>query len=183
MNTEAQVRAAKNPQEALLAIAHALDEILERDTPAPGWGQWDALPELAATLTDYRPLDESHQRAAEVLGTGIEGDPSEVILKVPSTEKQILRRLFEGQQLRLREHLGDGEDWTEAYAKGGPLWLYHGNRDLVMSYPDHVKAAMIADVDEDSHQDAHEMSRDILKAACESGPGGVAMMIGQGDIG
>lgn len=51
----------------------------------------------------------------------------------------------------------------DAYMKGGPLWLYYGNRDYVMGLSYEVKVAMIQDVEITSPQEAQEMSRDLLK--------------------
>lgn len=84
---------------------------------------------------------------------------------VPTAERLEQRRLLERQQLRLATVLGDdSEDWTERYAQGGPFWLYTHRRDLVITYPQHVLKAMIADVEQDSPKLAYEMSLDVLKA-------------------
>lgn len=76
--------------------------------------------------------------------------------------------MFEEQQLHLIDYLGDTEDWTEVYAKGGPMWLYIGNPELVKSLPDSTRRALVADLEEDSPQQAREMARDILKEPADA---------------
>ena len=76
------------------------------------------------------------------------------------------RRRFAKDVLQLDVALGahpDGGDWAEDYASGGPMWMYIPNRDLLMQYPDNVKASMIADVESYDARVAHEMSADLLK--------------------
>lgn len=162
MNTEAAVRAAKNPQEAMLALATSLD----------------ALRELVTHLnvpTDELALEWTPDQAEQRTRITTTDDSADIEIPPPNEERLEQRRIFEQQQLRLGEHLGTSEDWTEAYAKGGPMWLYLGNRDLVMSYPESIRAAMVEDVIATSPLDAEEMGRDVLKQAGEDGPGSVAM--------
>lgn len=110
-------------------------------------------------------------------------ESSEVTVGAVSVKKREQRRQLEQQRLNLAAHLGDGEDWTEAYELGGPMWLYLSNRDLVMSYPADVLRAMVEDVEEDSPQDAREMARDVLKEACADGPSSAGMRTAEGDVG
>jgi hypothetical protein len=146
----------------MLALAVALDRIEAQSQAVDEWGAWPD--------DDKQDPVTVRRRAMEIEQTG--EDTAEVRLRAPSEEKKQQRRLFEQQTLKLKEALGDGEDWTEAYAAGGPLWLYIGNRDLVMSYPEPARAAMVQDVLEDSPADAAEMGRDVLKAGFdETGPG------------
>lgn len=65
--------------------------------------------------------------------------------------------------MALGEHPEPDGDWAADYAKQGPLPLYIINRDLVIQYPDGVKAAMIADVNNFSTKIAYEMGADLLK--------------------
>jgi hypothetical protein len=183
MNTEAQVRSAKSPQEAMIVIAKALDRIEFLSSRDTQWVAWDNEPTIrdgdsvalrSAWLGHVggEEVVAEHERRTQITATE---DDTDVVIPAPSDEKKERRRQFERQNLKLSEFLGDSEDWSEAYAKGGPMWLYLGNRELVMSMPDGVRTALVQDVIEDSPQDAHEMGRDILKQPCEDGPGSVAM--------
>lgn len=159
MTTEEAVRAAKTPQEAMLALARALDD-LAADRAArvdSGWGEWG-----------YPPDDVIDDGSAATIIQ--HGDTAEVELKPPDPARYSDRLSFAEHVLKLDEALGDDEDWAHAYALGGPMWLYLGNRELVMSYPEFTKQAMIEDVSLDSARDAHEMARDILKHPTEEGP-------------
>jgi hypothetical protein len=152
-------------------IARAIDQLMEQVPAAPApdpWGTW-AAPE---------PRPKENRVTVKQ-----QDDASEVIIPPVSEHKQELRRKFEQSVLKLESVLGDGADWTEAYARGGPLWLYHANRDLVMSYPRSTRAAMVADVEEESPEDAQLMSIDVLKYPGETGPGGTGMHVAEGNIG
>jgi hypothetical protein len=85
----------------------------------------------------------------------------------PRDEEHRARRAgFARDILKLDVALGahpDGGDWAADYASGGPMWLYIGNRDLLMQYPDNVKAYMIGDVELYDQRVAHEMGADLLK--------------------
>lgn len=159
MTTEQLVKAAANPKDAMLVIARALDRI-------------------EATLTVPPPDPWATEWSAEDIGRpGFVGvkitqdvDTTEVVIPPASPEKQAARRQFAEQSLQLEDNLGTGEDWLNAYAKGGPIWLYEGNRELFMTYGDHVRRAMVQDVIEDDPKYAGEMGRDVLKEACEEGP-------------
>lgn len=170
---EEQVRAARNPQEAMLILARGIDAVLEALVNQPvmiddGWGAWSEAPSTGAHT--------------EITG---DAEHTEVVVPATSAEKMEQRRHFEEHTLKLAEYFPDedGTDWNEAYAKGGPRWLYYGNRELVMSYPDQVRAAMVEDVLEDSPQEAEEIGRDLLKFSGETGPGHVAMKMAEGDVG
>lgn len=76
------------------------------------------------------------------------------------------RYQFAKDVLQLEVALGphpEGGDWYEDYAKQGPLPLYIINRDLIIQYPDGVKAAMVADVQNYSPKIAYEMGADLGK--------------------
>ena len=61
--------------------------------------------------------------------------------------------------------LPDGEDgdWFEDYAKVGPMWMYIPNRDLVIQYPENVRAQMVADLELYDKRVAYEFAYDVLK--------------------
>lgn len=179
------VQAAQSPKDALLVIARALDELLacqfvEATPKADAWGGWVAHDPTTAITQQMTNEPVPPQRVRINQGE----DTSEVVLPKVSPERYIARTAFADAQLKLNDHLGAGEvDWIAAYGVGGPMWLYLGNRDLVMSYPEEIRRRMVEDVEQDSPEDAHEMSRDILKAACETGPGSPAMHIADGEVG
>jgi hypothetical protein len=186
----------------MLAIARKLDAIhsllSEREefadwssttwSGAPKGTQWAPV-RIHAQDTPLPPerspewLDVAQQvvadspRAAEIVEIG--DGTTDIVIKGPSPEKMQARRAFATHVLKLNEYLGDEQNWADVYAKGGPLWLYLGNRELVMSYPQEIKKALIEDVEEDSPQDAHEMGRDLLKFPCETGPGSVGMRMAE----
>lgn len=184
MTYETQVREAQSPKDALLVIARALDELLacqfvEATPKADAWGGWVAHDPTTAITQQMTNEPVPPQRVRINQGE----DTSEVVLPTVGAERYKARCAFAESQLQLSAHLGDGEDWVWAYGKGGPMWLYLSNRDLVMSYPEEIRRRMVEDVEQDSPEDAHEMSRDILKAACETGPGSPAMHIADGEVG
>lgn len=170
MSVVERVKAAQNPQEAMVALAAGIDLLLSQQPthPEDPWGTW-----ASEGAPEYSP-------AATVTETP---DHIEVAVKAPSPEKAERRATFEAQSLKLGENLPAGEDWNEVYVKGGPLWLYHLNRDLFMSYPYSIRQGMVADVIEDDPKAAHEMGRDVLKQASETGPGGTGMFIAEGTLG
>lgn len=158
------VRGTKNPQEALLVIAEALDQVLarleelaEQPKADDGWGKWSMDDEVQAAFE--KPDEPAFDI---VIGEGV----TEISFKAPSEEKLARRRLFAEAVLQLQEQGLEQygiDDPFDTYAKGGPLWLYHGNRELFMQYSPEVRAAMVMDVEEDDKREAHEMSRDVLK--------------------
>jgi hypothetical protein len=64
----------------------------------------------------------------------------------------------------------DDAEAAEAFAKGGPLWLYYGNREAIMQMPPEWKRMLVLDVQEDSVHEAHAMGRDVLKDLEAQGP-------------
>lgn len=60
------------------------------------------------------------------------------------------------------------EEAADAYARGGPMWLYTYDRDAVLQMPLSWRKEMVQDIDEDNPALAHELGRDILK---DRGPG------------
>lgn len=187
-NYATRVAEAKSPLMALLVVASALDDLraLVQDQQAAGqvWNEWGEIPDptsdspVAATRADqprtnYGALMEATAPTPEAANTEVELD-----VPTPSLTKLIARARLETQAIRIGDYLNDhSEDWNEAYARGGPVWLYTLNRELVMSLPEDARIAMIQDVEEDNPALAQEMGRDMLKQAGETGPGASAMMI------
>ncbi len=181
MSVVERVKAAQNPQEAMVALAAGIDLLLSQQPthPEDPWGTWasEGAPAYHAAPDTLIP-DEF-----EVVKVTETPDHIEVAVKAPSPEKAERRASFEAQSLKLGENLPAGEDWNAVYVKGGPLWLYHLNRDLFMSYPYSIRQGMVADIIEDDPKAAHEVGRDVLKQASETGPGSSAMLVGEGTLG
>lgn len=106
---------------------------------------------------------EEGKRAQSVVGD----QEIEVVLPPVSAERAKYRR-EQAKQMGLEDNF-PGIEATEAYVKGGPLWLYHGNREFVMSLPEELRKLMVQDVERDSPQEAHEMAHDLLKKREQAG--------------
>lgn len=191
--------------DAILAAIGGLAERVEKlETAAPqSTDEEDALarqyardPDSVCAHCHYFPyrLGESCPRCGNTAARGPQAEPPmgdvEVIhdgpvvefrFPAPSDTKAQARRDFEANNLRLAGALNDpAQDWNALYVKAGPFWLYQHNRELVMTYPAHVRRAMVNDVAEDSPKLAYEMARDVLKEACgepdlETGAGALAV--------
>jgi hypothetical protein len=53
-------------------------------------------------------------------------------------------------------------EFNLAYAKGGPMWLYLGDRDAIMAMPPEYRHRMVQDIEQDSPAQAQEVARDLL---------------------
>jgi hypothetical protein len=146
-----QVKQCKTPQEALLVLAQAIDELSNTATAVDVWTaplQWDLEAETFA-----RP----DNRARNVNG--------DIVVDPVSSVRQDERYDFATDQ-KLFSFYGPGlsePDFLDAYVKGGPRWLYYTNRDAIMQMPMNLRAALVEDVLLDSHTEADEIGRDILK--------------------
>lgn len=167
----AEVFAAPNSKTAMVAIAAGIDEILARlSGPAPeaAWDEWsEPAPAPGRAVEIQTPLFQAHHTETT----------AEIEIAPTSPKKMAQRALFERQVLKLANSYGNEQDWTEVYAKGGPLWLYMTDREFVAGLPYPIRQMMVSDVMEDDPDTAQEMGRDILKFAGESGPGSSAMMV------
>jgi hypothetical protein len=90
----------------------------------------------------------------------------------PDDRRRAARRKIAGE-LRFHEFLtaspfATDEEFIAAYVKGGPMWLYLGDRDAVMAMPGDYRRLLIADIEQDSAPQAQDVARDILK---DVGPG------------
>lgn len=159
MTTEAQVRAAKGPPDALLAIAKALDRIeakLDAGAVDDGWGEWD------------RDKADSHEFAKAFTVSGSEDAPV-VDIKRVDEEREAQRREFAVSTL-LIEEVWPGIGATEAYVLGGPTWLYEFDRGHVMQLPAGIKRMLVDDLLQDDPQAALDMGKDILRAESDGPP-------------
>lgn len=145
------VRGARNPQEAMLALAEAIEhiEVLLRDfSPAPADPSWDSWEEPSGAITTE---------------TGSDGE-NVVVLPTPSAEQYHARTELASKHMKLDEAFPKADfDPIEVYAKGGPAWLYIYDRELVMGMADGIKQAMVRDLMADDPAAAADMARDILK--------------------
>jgi hypothetical protein len=88
---------------------------------------------------------------------------NEVELPVPTPE-QVEARMRWAQRRKLHEFIPlSYTQAVEAFAKGGPMWLYLGNRDAVMAMPFEYRQELVRMVAEDSVPQSQEVGRDILK--------------------
>ncbi len=79
----------------------------------------------------------------------------------PVSDEQREQRRLLAQAINLGDDFG--QEGVEAYVKGGPLWLYYGNREYVLGLSRNVWTAMVEDVMQTSPQEATEMGRDLFK--------------------
>lgn len=174
MTTEALVRQSHSPQEAMLVIARALDRVeaaLDARSESGGWDTWgDLEPQRAVTQQDFDNMEVHVAEHALRVDSAGDTDGENVVHLPPVTlteEHMEARRMFERQSLKIGEYLNEPDEsdvYNERYVTLGPLWLYHGNRQLVMDQPKHTRQAMVQDlIDLGLLKDAHEMSADILK--------------------
>lgn len=174
-----------------------INKVLEQPAEQ-GWGEWEApteatpedpLPEYVMQLREQIKEADGEDRAAleaqlKLLtdkGYGIEPEKLEegvrpvveqdehgnTVVDFPAPDEQQLamrKRFVEDVLLKdpAREHL------AEPFLKGGPLYLYLGDRDFVANeMPPQFRSLFVQDVERNSPQDAREMARDILKVPTE----------------
>ena len=88
-----------------------------------------------------------------------------VDLPVPTLQQQLDRADW-AEQRKLWDFIPLDEDETvKAFARGGPMWLYLGNRDAVMAMPVEWRRELVEMVAEDSIAQSQEVGADILKIA------------------
>jgi len=176
MKTTELVQQATNPAEALLAVAAALDRIeaaLAKTPPASGgWSQgWtDKAPtEVQYTgevINGYKQgiMPDREPDPSLKLATDVDGSVT-IDIEAPTDEVMEARRQFATDNLKLGVAWKDlpGEAAVEAYAVGGPLWLYHADRDLMAAYQPGDKAIMISEIEEAYPREARDIARDINK--------------------
>ncbi len=158
MTTLEKVKQARSVQVALLLLAEAIDTLVaqQRDREAE-WDEaltWDATP--VRDPHDFTPLPDVRAR--------VEG--GEVVLPPASPERQAEReRWARSVNLASFEPLMLPDDFYDAFAKGGPRWLYYqeGGRKLIMQMPEWTRRALVQDVAQDSTAEAQEIGADILK--------------------
>jgi hypothetical protein len=105
--------------------------------------------------------------------------PTDVIINLPPAsedQKESRRQMAEAVDLPgffpvvMRQSDEAIQAIIDNYVKGGPMWLYADNRDLVMQMPLWARQVMVADVNAYGNvRVAHEFARDVMKE--ESGEG------------
>lgn len=165
-STTEAVKAARNPQEAMLAIAQGIDAVLAKlDERAESDGYWTThwdghYPTSVAEFGDA--LKASYLRSP-IFTTEGDDEHVEVNIRPVTDPGRLAERRALAHAMELDDNLPHVEDAIDVYVKGGPIWLYTGNREFVMSLPMAMRQQMVLDVEQDDHQTAHEMGRDLLK--------------------
>ena len=121
-----------------------------------------ALEAKLRLLQDTGTSDTAPNEGLRVKSTTGEG---EITVDIPaaSPERQHLRR-SEAVARNYESFLEvPMEGFLDAYAKGGPMWLYLGDRDAIMAMPYEWRLEMVNDIEQDSPRQAQEVARDILK--------------------
>lgn len=233
--TVRKVQQAPTPQQAMLAIAEALDRIEAKLDQQPAaepdtWGSWgsslpsvelhsidpdagyasvtyedpsrnaqqiEAIKQLMAVTTDDEDLQalQAKLRLLQDEGGRIENidpgvrvrsldDGSNLTVDIPaaSPERQAGRRFVATRDDFYSFLSTPGltkEEFVEAYAKGGPMWLYLGDRDAIMAMPPAWRQAMIQDIEQDAPLQAQEVARDILKDVDAGTPEAVDRVYGE----
>lgn len=103
------------------------------------------------------------------------GDQIVTTLPTPDLERQDARVRFAIDNQLWEFSVLDNIEFRDAFAKGGPLWLYHTGRDEVMAMPLEWRRWMVEEIALDSPRTAQEVGRDILKDAEPSGNKGVVL--------
>lgn len=160
MSVVDQVKAAKNPQEAMLVIAAALDELLSRQPTPPandGWGEWGEPEPAALELVRAEYSDDGGTTTTFT----ITGDAHKKVKRAEFAEA-FIRPAFGRADLESGEW-HPNEEVVDAFVNAGPLWLYAYDRDYVMSLSQDAKVQLIEDVFEDNKEEGAAFGRDVMK--------------------
>jgi hypothetical protein len=199
-----EVKAARNPSEALLVLARYVDKLEARLNEQPaddGWGSWDdqathvathkaftieGLKEKLAATHDpedrraleaqLRLAEETGASAADVVPEGqreqVTVSDSEILVELPAATPEVAHARRQWAETHdahtfFKAFEKDKPGFVDAYVKGGPLWIYHSDRDAVMQMPFEWRRDLVADIGHHSPATAHEVGRDLLKATTE----------------
>ncbi len=196
MTYQERILQAASVKDAMVILGEGIDAILGdgiAGVSASEWEAWeahDSEQEIRERLADE--ADPEERRALEarlrlLTDDGVvaqpvvpegrrvitTGDAKQITVDIPKPSADRARSRYEwatATQLggMLTPSLST-EEAADAYAKGGPMWLYLYDRDAVMSLPVEWRRAFVEDVERDSPAQAQEMGRDILK---DRGTGG-----------
>lgn len=118
---------------------------------------------LRLAKDDGKALDLSVSAGARADITS-DGTTGEVVVPPVSEERKDARAMW-AYGIKLWEYIPmEATAACEAFAKGGPMWLYLANRDAVMQMPYDARQWLVADIELDSPAEAQEVGRDILKS-------------------
>lgn len=137
----------------------ALEQMLEEETDEEERRAIEARLSLARDqLAETLAIEAGPEPSAST----VEVVDGKVTVNLPPADdiKQAKRREF-AKAIQLEESL-DGATCDD-YGKGGPLWLYYGNRDFVITLPYEAMLEMVKDVFEDDPTEAAIMAADLLK--------------------
>jgi hypothetical protein len=158
VSVEETVRAAKSPIEGLILLAREVDKL--RDEIAQ-------VAELEAKPADPWSAWGDPDSGQPVPPMGVElaiGEEHTTITFPQASDAKLATRANFAAKFSENQDFMAKDVFEETYAKGGPLWLWYGNRDYLMTLPEDWRQAMVADVAEDCDPElAHKFSRDVLK--------------------
>jgi hypothetical protein len=159
----------KSEAERKEAIHAEIRQVEDKLNSAPDEEEHKALSAKLTLLRDQLRDEQYIDPTVEPKASVVERVGNEIVVNLPPAddEKKAKRRKF-AEAIQLEESIeGIGPD---DYAKGGPLWLYYGNRDFVKTLPSTAHQVMIADVFDDDPEEARIMSADLLKFDDVEGP-------------
>jgi hypothetical protein len=137
------------------------DDIVEVESLLAAETDPDEQRALKAKLWLLRNPGRVKPEVAEGQRATVEGDD---LVVPPATPERMEARRNWARNLKLWEFISlDTDDSVQMFAKGGPIWLYEGNRDAVMAMPFVARQWLVDDIAKDSPAAAIEISRDILK--------------------
>lgn len=121
---------------------------------------------IELTRDKLQPPTELHDNSGSATETHYDEAGAAIVDLPKPTPEQIDFRGELVSRLGLRDQYGDelGEKAEDSFVRGGPLLLYLSDREFVNGMADDIKRLLVSDVELSSPREAHEMSRDILKA-------------------
>ncbi len=137
--------------------------------------------EIRALEAKLRLLEEDGATPEQVIPDGkrliVTSNDKEIVVDIPAPDgPRMQARAALATDWKIGPMLTPAltiEEAADAYAKGGPMWLYLYDRDAVMSMPADWRREFVADVMKDSPAQAQELARDILKDTNPIPVGGV----------
>lgn len=157
------------------------DQEVDLGTPVPVADTLDALkaklPELSgddlvAAEARVRILEDEAREVKTVeepktmVDVVAKDEKGEWVVDLPEVDEgiQAARREFASKHLKFYDEFGtdQGSVMVQAYGKGGPIWLYHYDRDFCLQLARPLRVGMLEDVARIDANLAAEMGRDLL---------------------